>query len=466
MVKKYLDARITSERNSARYNDSHNAATPAGLDPAGFESGSRDAGGSPRAYDLNLPTQYYLALSGDSRWLHARGLYVDFLTPEAIARIDAAKSDCPVQPATNDCVLPYVPFTSINLSEIAEWRDLAINPGNAGSGQVISVMNNGFKTATGDAALVETGASGVAATKTISFVGAISDQIVPGMTVAGTGVADGARVTTVANNLRSVTVDKANTSAVGTSVTFEGAPVRGLASSGTAPQSGDSAWARTIASYNNAAIALKFPMNADERVLDDKQRFDMTTTGAPPDPTAGTFTVTGFVDSANTVYPFGTPYPIAEWGLGVSGPFSINACTRQGSPLPYLCAPTSGMGGPMRLRLSGYNVRVTLNESFTGTCKKPSGAMVTATGTTTRPYCKNYDITSAATATASAVTPFGVNNPGKIAESTEIGFATLNNLDVVTIGIQANGQTAGTFVSCTATGNGGLGTVSWTDPCL
>jgi hypothetical protein len=120
----------------------------------------------------------------------------------------------------------------------------------------------------------------------------------------------------------------------------------------------------------------------------------------------------------------------------------------------------------MRLRLSGYNVRVTLNESFTGTCKKPSGAMVTATGTTTRPYCKNYDITSAATATASAVTPFGVNNPGKIAESTEIGFATLNNLDVVTIGIQANGQTAGTFVSCTATGNGGLGTVSWTDPCL
>jgi hypothetical protein len=92
--------------------------------------------------------------------------------------------------------------------------------------------------------------------------------------------------------------------------------------------------------------------------------------------------------------------------------------------------------------------------------------MVTATGSTTRPYCKNYDVISASTATASGITPYGVSNPGKSAESTEIGFSVLNNNDVITLGIEPNGETAGSFVSCTANGSGALGTVTWTDPCL
>ena len=84
---------------------------------------------------------------------------------------------------------------------------------------------------------------------------------------------------------------------------------------------------------------------------------------------------------------------------------------------------------------------------------------------TTRPYCKNYDITAASTPAMAGTTPFTVTNPGKGNESTEIGFAILSNNDPITIGMDAIGETAGTFVSCTASNKGVLNTVIWSEPC-
>ena len=46
---------------------------------------------STRTYDLNLPTSYVLKLTDDARWLHARGLYIDYLEPVAIARLVTAQ---------------------------------------------------------------------------------------------------------------------------------------------------------------------------------------------------------------------------------------------------------------------------------------------------------------------------------------------------------------------------------------
>ena len=490
MVKNYLGARITFENNATEatrhtaYNASYNAPTPAGPNPASYEAGTRTLSDNvtTRAYDLNLPATYYLKLTADSRWLHARGLYIDFLTPEALAKIDAAKAACATQPpattpaqisAIQDCVLPYLPFTSINLSELAEWKDVAITPNAASSGQVVSVMNNGFKTASGDVTYSATGASGASGTNTITFASSISGSILAGMAASGTGVADGARVTNVSNNARTVTVDKVNTAAVGSTVAFQGAPVRGLATPGTSPVSGNTSFARSTSSFNNASVALKYPMHGDETVLLDNQRIEMSASGDPPDPTAGTFTVTGFRNASNVLYPFGSPYPVVEWGIGPSGLFSINACTRQGTPLPYLCAPTSGLGGQMRVRLSGYNVKVFKTETFTGTCVKNAGT-IAVSGNTSRPYCKNYDVLSAsaqdalgllAPLSASDSPPYTVLSAGKALESTEIKFSLLNKLDVVTIGLGANGETAGTFVSCTSN-NASNPNVIWSDPCL
>lgn len=80
-------------------------------------------------HNLNAPTtavEFYTTVS-DYRWLHARGLYIDYLEPDAVAAIDKAKSDCAAQspPCTTEelraAVLSRLPFTSINLTEIANW---------------------------------------------------------------------------------------------------------------------------------------------------------------------------------------------------------------------------------------------------------------------------------------------------------------------------------------------------------
>jgi type IV pilus modification protein PilV len=80
----------------------------------------------------------------DYRYLHARGLYVDHLESKALEQITKARADDPDDdpcPDTgnvtseNDCVLQYIPFTTVNLTEIADWKTqtpdiLTINTGN------------------------------------------------------------------------------------------------------------------------------------------------------------------------------------------------------------------------------------------------------------------------------------------------------------------------------------------------
>jgi type IV pilus modification protein PilV len=58
------------------------------------------------------------------KWLHARGLYVDYLEKEATDAITAVKanSSCTASSAALSlCTLKLLPFTSINLTEIADW---------------------------------------------------------------------------------------------------------------------------------------------------------------------------------------------------------------------------------------------------------------------------------------------------------------------------------------------------------
>ncbi len=59
----------------------------------------------------------------DERYLHARGLYVDYLGPKALARITKARlpANCPGGDYA-ECMLPYLPFTTINNTELAYWE--------------------------------------------------------------------------------------------------------------------------------------------------------------------------------------------------------------------------------------------------------------------------------------------------------------------------------------------------------
>lgn len=66
-------------------------------------------------------------VNDDWRYLHARGLYVDYLEEDAREKIKNILADndddgaCPPSRATYDCILPYLPFTTINMTELAKW---------------------------------------------------------------------------------------------------------------------------------------------------------------------------------------------------------------------------------------------------------------------------------------------------------------------------------------------------------
>jgi hypothetical protein len=95
---------------------------------------------------LDVPASITIARSDDQRWLHSRGLYVDYLEQEARDAIVDAKAACrnntggdPSAADLRTCVLKVLPFTSINLTEVADWA--------SSSTAQIMVTNNNFSAA-------------------------------------------------------------------------------------------------------------------------------------------------------------------------------------------------------------------------------------------------------------------------------------------------------------------------------
>jgi type IV pilus modification protein PilV len=57
--------------------------------------------------------------SGSYRYLHARGLYLDTLETAAINKLTSVNSTCTDYPT---CLLPYLPFNTINVTQLADWK--------------------------------------------------------------------------------------------------------------------------------------------------------------------------------------------------------------------------------------------------------------------------------------------------------------------------------------------------------
>ena len=115
--------------------------------------------GLETTFDLNSPTISGVAqpitikasaatLGVDSKWTHARGLYVDYIEPDAFDVIKNAYTNCPdksTQVKRNACVLPFVPFTTVNLTELAEYKTKPdIQDATAVSQVQITAANNAF----------------------------------------------------------------------------------------------------------------------------------------------------------------------------------------------------------------------------------------------------------------------------------------------------------------------------------
>lgn len=89
------------------------------------------------ARGLNSPNQVVISSPSntDYRYLHSRGLYVDYLEADARTAVADAITRCATGTPLADCILPKLPFTTINLTELAKWTasDTSIITVNSGS---------------------------------------------------------------------------------------------------------------------------------------------------------------------------------------------------------------------------------------------------------------------------------------------------------------------------------------------
>lgn len=107
IVLDYLGSRIVNQGSTASYNVPLTTSAVEALEAT---------------RSINDPASISIQRTNDFKWLHSRGLFIDYLEPEAIDKITNAKSACNTSVTTlQSCVLKYVPFTSINLSELTNW---------------------------------------------------------------------------------------------------------------------------------------------------------------------------------------------------------------------------------------------------------------------------------------------------------------------------------------------------------
>lgn len=87
-----------------------------------------DADSAPVANDvfnshgLNTPDTLTALTSGSYKYLHARGLYLDYLEQDALDKLTNVNSSCVDFP---DCLLPYLPFNTVNVTQLAKWTRLS-----------------------------------------------------------------------------------------------------------------------------------------------------------------------------------------------------------------------------------------------------------------------------------------------------------------------------------------------------
>ena len=100
---------------------------------------------------LNTPTEVTINSVTAPKWLHSRGMYIDYLSDEAVDTITLARQYCAANvslctgtatdPNLRTRILSVLPFTSINVSEIANWTTTLKNNG-ADSTRVIKMDNS------------------------------------------------------------------------------------------------------------------------------------------------------------------------------------------------------------------------------------------------------------------------------------------------------------------------------------
>jgi prepilin-type N-terminal cleavage/methylation domain-containing protein len=98
-----------------------------------------------RAFDdngLNAPENIDIRRPApkDERYMHARGLYIDYLERKAAKKLAEAFAEC-TKTNKEECVLPFLPFTTINTTELAFWESARIVETDPAPNTVLSVAS-------------------------------------------------------------------------------------------------------------------------------------------------------------------------------------------------------------------------------------------------------------------------------------------------------------------------------------
>ena len=160
-------------------------------------------------YSLNTPTSIILAKTNDTRYLHARGLFIDHLESKAVTALKNAIASCSSQtdePTVNNCALPVLPFTTVNLTELAFWSASAASviatPSNAAVGGIGSSPARGYassasSTTNGTVYSIATvnqlnsGLTGITSQSAVSFYDSTYNLLDHKQFVVGTGSSGG-----------------------------------------------------------------------------------------------------------------------------------------------------------------------------------------------------------------------------------------------------------------------------------
>jgi type IV pilus modification protein PilV len=363
------------------------------------------------------------------KWLHSRGLYIDYLEPTARVALERAQDNCVgtdglptnlTQAEKQACVLPFVPFTSINLTELARWTPV--------SGNQVVVTNNDF--------------------------------------------------------LCSVSVTDTDCASIDPNT-----PVRGKARPGANPVANvDENAISTVLSSNAGLALLQYDIDGDTWLVEQttdpphSNRTDFQVISiSGSNSNGGTYTIDPNLWTYTSANPTISANPFATCtaqGLANNG----SVANVEGNNLVYACTSQT-VGVPLTISVGTYNRSYVSDSSVENTgslslsCTGPNGAISntwTGNGNATNKYpvrvCKNYQINSTGTSpTPLSVTPD--SNEGRTSETTTVVWSS-NIAGGSTITLNVSEQTAVKHipttctytVSCNAQGNNCNNTFAATEP--
>jgi prepilin-type N-terminal cleavage/methylation domain-containing protein len=349
--------------------------------------------------------------TGNYRYLHARGLYVDYLESSAVTKLSNIKASSSCTNNYPTCILPYLPFATINLTGVgySSWKSADTSKATVGSG-------------------TDSGTTGVCSS-TNFFGGCVSGKAVTSSVI--------------------VTADYATSNSAVAASLYKNPTEETSSSRLTDTQNFDVTGTNTADQYY---VQMSGP----------------TVTLTDPSSGSTSLTVTWLTSDAST-----TNEPNAQWGFGVSnataGPdacFTSLGSSSDTNPNPYNCVTTVLLSGvpTTQLNTSIGNYNQIISNPIANPC---SGG----TGSYNQPTLVCYTVSSVTLTTDSAATsridcygngshnnncynitsPYTVSNSKTTNETTTIVIASKNqnpaamNKPYLNVTFSANGTSAGSY---------------------